>query len=120
MTIKTDMVKQWWKERLDQGCQLADPERAVEEGYYVSTENGWKSRIETSALWDDFKQYLVGYPPVIANQFTKSGFMLMFYRVTGACKGRTRIGQINNEMRYVARFEDVDTHRTMFNEQDAA
>lgn len=95
MALKTDVITNWWERKLDIGLSHAEAD-------------GWERTIKTEVLWDDFKKFISDAPITVQNQFTKTGLMVIFYRMTGATKCRTREGA---RLIYCARLLSLEDSR---------
>lgn len=111
---KHDIVTEWWKTRLDDGSQVTQAKQHRDNGLLleVTVDPRWFHRVDTDALFSEHVAWAKenGHDDY-ARTLTKSGFMLMFYAVTGATRSRTRLGQRGAGTRYVAAFLDLAFHR---------
>lgn len=114
---KTRIVVDWFKERLNDRTQLSDLTYAKQNNLLTELmpkQGVWFKRVDTDALFYDFDQWLKSTrADADALNINKNGFMLIFYRATGAKRARTRRGQGNRKLTYVAVFENIDYHRTV-------
>lgn len=119
MASKSDIVAKWFVERLNSGSQIADNSFALKHNLLAEKAAGgdWYSRIDTDVIYDDFLRWAnKEYGPsfVYTLDLTKAGFMLIFYRATGATRGRTRFGLVRGKTSYVAIFRDQKYHDEHF------
>lgn len=89
MITLTDLVVQWWAERVDAGAQVR---HAPEIARPAARERRWKEMIRTEDLWIDFNQWS---KDKYGGLFTvdppkRNGFFTVFYQVSGAKKGLMR------------------------------
>lgn len=111
---KQDVVNEWWQGRLEDGTQVAEAKKHRDNRLLleVTGDPRWFSRVDTDALFIDHIDWcnVHGYTEHAEN-LSKSGFMLMFYRASGATRSRTRIGLNGDKTRYVAAFRDIEYHK---------
>lgn len=128
---KTGVVAKWFEQRLNgKTGQLANVTYARRHNKLAEPypKYSWYKRIDTDVLFDDFTVWLhENYVKSFIDhlELTKSGFMLIFYRLTGATRTRTRFGHNRKSTSYVASFEHIEYHRAWYERyvaeaQDAA
>lgn len=117
---KTGVVAKWFEQRLNgKTGQLANLNYARKHNKLAepSYNEAWYKRIDTDVLFDDFTVWLhENYVKAFVDhlELSKSGFMLIFYRLTGAVRTRTRFGQNRKSTSYVASFESREYHRAWY------
>jgi hypothetical protein len=87
------LVREWWRGRVEDGCQLAHPERFWEAYDYKGKER-WKRKVAAYALWQDF--CLSGHDRVPYMAFTFS-----MRRVVPGLIGRHALGRISEKGRCI-------------------
>ena len=127
MDGKSEVVIKWFAARISAGAQLVNNNFALKHNLLAekSFSESWYTRIDTDVVYNDFLDWVnEQYGPEFVRRLdlTKAGFMLIFYRVSGATRGRTRFGLTRGKTSYVAVFQDKNHHVNHFEQyvQDAA
>ena len=105
---KGALVGAWWgiAGRIKEYVQDANWSMAREVGN-IQYVKGKHVTVNTDCLWESFKDYIDRHFPMYENQWTKNGFCLILYRLTGA--KRTLMKIPNRDPRVVgARFNLQD------------
>lgn len=102
-------INAWWATRLRQECQLTVAFEVTDVAV-PHTPGVWYTKITTDTLYRDFVAWNNSWndPPL------KSVFMMHFYVMSGAGRGRTRIKQTEKKAPYVALFADLKYHRDYY------
>lgn len=120
---KQDIVNKWWETRLGAGVQISDPKAARDQGWLAESfpQDQWLKRVDTDALyWDHVEWAYNNEYDEYAGTLSKPGFMLMFYKISGAWRTRTRFGLRGNKAKYVASFNELDFHREFYRAERSA
>lgn len=127
MDGKSEVVIKWFAERISDGAQLANNDFALKHNLLAEKafDEVWYTRIDTDVVYNDFLEWVnekYGADFVRRLDLTKAGFMLIFYRVSGAKRGRTRFGLVRGKTSYVAMFQTKKYHVSHFEQyiRDAA
>ena len=111
--LKQNYVSEWWSERLEDGTQVVNAKSYRDRGMLVEVmaDARWYSRIDTDVLYEEHMKWAMerGHYKYVEST-SKTGFMLMFYKTTGASRTRTRIG-VGKGTKYVASFRELRFHR---------